>query len=72
MVMLIMQLPCTMAIKNAKGNYKRRPDRDKLYFILNQGGEVPKQSSFQVSVFNNLTVFRDKIKSEVERFNIML
>jgi hypothetical protein len=71
MVLFTKQLACT---NKAKRNHKTRPDRDKLSFILNQGNEVPKQSSFQVSIFSNLTVLREKkkIKSEVEPFSILL
>ena len=59
MVLFTKQLACTMTNK-AKRNHKRRPDREKLCFILNQGDEVPKQSRFQVSIFSNLTVMRGK------------
>jgi hypothetical protein len=52
----------------AKRNHKRRPDREKLCFLLNQGDEVLKQLNFQVSIFSNVncTEGEKKIKSEVE------
>jgi hypothetical protein len=72
MVLFTMQLACNMTNMNSKRNHKTRPGRDKLCFILNQGDEVPKQSSHQVSMFSNLTVLRKKIKSEFEQFSILL
>ena len=75
MLLFTKQLACTVTNK-VKRNHKKRPDRDKLCFILHQGDEVPKQPSFQVSIFSNLTVLREKnkkkIKSEVEQFSILL
>ena len=55
MLLFTKQLACTVTNK-VKRNHKKRPDRDKLCFILHQGDEVPKQSSFQISIFSNLSV----------------
>jgi hypothetical protein len=69
MILFTKQLACTMTNK-AKRNHKRRPDRDKLCFILNQGDEVPKQSSFQVSIFSNLIVLRGGKKLNLKLSNL--
>jgi hypothetical protein len=71
MLLFTKQLACTVTNK-VKRNHKKRPDRGKLCFILHQGDKVPKQSSFQISIFSNLSVLGEGIKSEVEQFSILL